>query len=282
MLKIYHLSSLYIIILFLIIVQDCKAQTKEYIAIIPSFHSRQETGSTENPLQLVNQRFVVFVYSNAVAVYAESDFFNQSDNVLDQEFALPSTGHDENGIEPGGRISNGILSIQLWIEGDKVNPQFIRDGDEDWYTIKAKFSPNEKRKVMALFWAQTSLADVDSLPGLDTTIIVNGKRGFLIDLAHATVWNDVIQTIDIYVILKDGILPDEETFSAEPETFDLQDSTLTWSMENIEPSADDNIEVSYESNNNSYSSENTMAKLSTFIVKQVYDQLLDFVSQLDE
>ncbi len=261
---------------------NCEAQSDGYIAIIPPFHSRQEIGSTESPLQLLHQRFVVFVYQNAVAVYSESNFINQSENVVEQEFALPSTGHDENGIAPGGRISNGILSVQLWIQNERLNSKFIQDGSEDWYTAQTRFAPHEKRKVKALFWAETSLTDIDSLPGLDTTIIVNGKRGFLINLAHAAVWNNIIESIDIYVILKDGILPNGETFSAKPSNYDLKDSTLSWSMNNLEPSSSDNIEILYESLNNSDSTKNTMAKLSTFIVKHTYDQLIYFATQLDE
>jgi hypothetical protein len=263
-------------------ITQCIAQTKDYIAIIPPFHSRQEIGSTESPLQLSHQQFIVFVYQNAVAVYSESDFINQSDNVVDQEFALPSTGHDENGIEPGGRISNGLLSIQLWIEGERVNPQFIQDGNEEWYTIQTKFAPHENHKIKALFWAETSLTDIDSVSGMDTTIIANGQRGFLIDLAHAAIWNSIIESIDVTVILKEGILPNGQTFSAEPTTYDLKDSTLTWSMEYIEPSSNDNIFVSYDSYENLDINMNTIAKLADYIVKKVYDQLLYFVTQSEE
>jgi hypothetical protein len=269
-------------LLLLIITLYCKAQTKEYIAIIPPFHSSEKIGGEENPIQLQSQLFVVFVYSNAAAVYSESEFINQSDNILEQEFSLPSAGHNENGNESDGRISNGIFSIQFWIEGEHVEPQFIRDGDEQWYTVKTEFKPNETREVNALFWAETSLSDIDSLPGFDTTKIFSGKRGFLIDLAHATAWNGVIQSVDVYVILKDSISAGDESFSADPPNYELNDATLIWSMEDIEPSADDNIEISYESSGNFDGSRDTMAKLSAFIVKKVYDQLLDYVNQLEE
>jgi hypothetical protein len=280
--NIYRFILNFLFFLSLANLYNCNAQSDGYIAIIPPFHSTQEFGSTESPLQLLHQRFVVFVYQNAVAVYSESDFINPSDRYLEQELALPSTGHDENGIAPGGRISNGILSIQLWVRGERVNPEFIQNGNEDWYTVHTRLAPHEKRKVSALFWAETSLTDIDSLPGLDTTTIANGKRGFLINLAHAAVWNGLIQTIEIYVILKDGILPNGEAFSAEPLNYNLKDSTLIWSMNNIEPSSNDNIEVLYESSQNSDSATNTMAKLSKFIVKHAYDQLIYYSTQLDE
>ena len=282
MLKRCSLLFIVLNVLLLVTAQKSEAQTKKYIAMVPPFHSRLQIGSSESLLQLSHLRFVLFVYSNAVAVYSESEFINQSDNFLEQEIALPSTGHDENGSEPGGRISNGILSIQLWVQDERVVPKFIQDGDEDWYTINTKFSPHEKRIVKALFWAETSLADIDSSFGLDTTVISNGKRGFLIDLAHASVWNNVIQSIDTYVVLKDGISTDQQTFSATPSIYDLKDSTLVWSMKYIEPSFDDNIFVSYDSSKNVEVDQSTIVKLADYIVKEVYDQLLYFVSQLDE
>jgi hypothetical protein len=261
---------------------ECFAQTEGYIAIIPPFHSRQEMARTESPLQLFHQLFVVFVYSNAVAVFSASDFINQSDNFVDQEFALPSSGHDENGDNPGGRISNGILNVLIWEENEQINPQLIEDGTEEWYTIRSGFDPHKNHRINALFWAQTSLEDYDSIPGLDTSRIINGDRGFIIDLAHASDWNDVIQSIEVYVILKDGLQTEKQNFSAIPTTFDQKDSTLIWSMDNIEPSLGDNIEVTYESSNNVDPSEDTMDKLSGFMVNRIYDQLIDYEKQLEE
>jgi hypothetical protein len=282
MLNIYRSWAIYLTFLNFILLNQSQAQTKEYLAIIPAFHSRQQMGSTESSLQLRHQRFVLFVYPNAVAVYSESDFINQGDELFTQEFAIPSTGHDENGSDPGGRISNGILSIQLWIQGERADPEFIQEGNEEWYTIQTTFAPNEERKVKALFWAETSLTDIDSLLGSDTTIIANGKRGFLIDLSHASIWNNNIESNDVVVVLKDGILSREQNFNAEPKTYDLKDSTLTWSQKYVEPSLEDNIFISYDSPANLDLNMSTMAKLADYIVKKVYDQLLYFVSQLNE
>jgi hypothetical protein len=282
MLNIYRYMSLYFLLLILISPLRLTAQTKDYIAIIPSFHIRQNTTDAESPLELRNLHFIIFAYENAIVVYSESDFINQSENVIEQELGLPSTGHNVNGNDPGGRISNGIRSTQLWVQGEKVNPQFIKDGDEEWYTIQTKLQPRESRKVKALFWAETSLADIEDLPGLDTTVITNGKRGFLIDLAHAAKWKSTIQSIDITIILKDGIFPSWETYSAGLPSYNLKDSSLTWSMKYIKPSTNDNVLVKYESFNNSDSTTNTIAKLSTFIVKQAYGELQYFVSQLNK
>ena len=278
----YRYTLLYFLIFVLISQLYLTAQTKDFIAIIPPFHSRQTTIGTESLLELRNLEFDIFVYKNAVVVYSESDFINESDKVIKQELALPSTGHNENEFDQGGRISNGILSIQLWVEGERVHPQLFKDGDEEWYTIQAKLHPHESQKVKALFWAETSFTDIDSLPGLDTTIIPDGKRGFLINLAHAAVWNSTIQSININVTLKEGILPSGESFSAVPPSYNLKDSILTWSMQYIEPSSDDNVLVTYDSFNNSDTTKNTMTKLSTFIVKEAYGELQYYVSELDE
>ncbi|HVO75395.1 MAG TPA: hypothetical protein VMT35_15305, partial [Ignavibacteriaceae bacterium] len=197
------------------------------------------------------------------------------------KFSLPSTGHLES-TEPGSRTSNGILSVQLWIEDEKVNPQFISDENEQYYTVETQFEPNEIREVNALFWAETSLSDVDSLTGLDTVNIAGGKRGFLIDLEHAAAWNGTIQSVEVYLVLMDGILPGDPEFSAYPPDYELHDNTLSWSMEDIEPSEDDNIEVLYDSGGNLNNDTGTMKKLSSFIVKKAYDQLLDYVNSLEE
>jgi hypothetical protein len=233
-------------------------------------------------LQLNNQRFVVFVYRNSVAVYSEADFVNTGMNTLSQEFALPSTGHDENGILPGGRISTGVLSVQLWVQGEKIAPDFTNDGNEDWYTIRTQFAPGQQKKLKALFWAQTSLTDIDSMPGLDTVVISDGNRGFMFDLAHAAIWNDPIETIRIKIVLLQNLDVKQESFNADPHTYEVQDSTLTWKLYNVEPTANDNIFVWYSSDGKQESEHNTMAKLSTYIVKTVYDNLRNYVRKMDE
>ncbi len=258
------------------------AQQEKYLAIIPTFHDRLNTSGIESSLRLQSQRFVLFVYRNAVAVYSEANFVNTGMETLTQEFALPSTGHDENEDEQGGRISNGILSVQLWVEGERAVPDFIHEGNEDWYTIQSRFTPGGHRKVKAVFWAQTSLTDVDSLPGLNTVAIAIGKRGFMVDLSHATVWNGVIESVGLAVVLKGGMSFRRDSFSGEPNTYDLQDSTLTWSFKNLEPSSSDNIVVSYTPSGSWGTTTNTMAQLSAYIVKKAYDNLLYYVERMEQ
>lgn len=255
------------------------AQEKRYSALIPAFHSRLVASGNENVLELKHQRFVLFVYRNAVAVSAEADFVNTGPDTLSQEFALPSTGHGEAGKEPLGRVSNGILSVQIWMEGQRISPELIHEGNEDGYTIKSKFAPGQRHRVKAIFWAQTSLVDIDSLSHRDTVVLPTGKRGFLIDLAHASVWKHMAQSIDVTLVIKGGMTFKGDAFVPEPDTYHVQDSTIAWSLRNLEPTQRDNIVVSYEPAGGWGTVPNTIARLETFIVKTVYDRLLEYVEQ---
>jgi hypothetical protein len=259
-----------------------RAQEQVCMAVVPAFHDRLHPSGEGSLLRLQSQHFVLFVYRNAVVVYSQADFVNAGTDTLTQEVALPSTGHDENGEEPGGRISNGISSVQVWVEGERVFPEVIHENNEEWYAVQASFPPGEHRIVKALFWAQTTLAGIDSLPGLDTATIAPGKRGFMVDLYHATAWNGVIASISLAAVLKDGLSFSRDSFSAEPDSYELQDSLLSWSFEDVEPLPWDNVVVAYSPTDGVEKGTNTMAKLSSFIVKQVYDELREYAERDEE
>jgi hypothetical protein len=269
---------------FLSITSFCqsKAEDKEYIAIIPVFHDRLNTSGFESSLRLQSQQFVLFVYQNGVVVYSEANFINTGIDSFSQEFALPSKGHDENGSLPGGRISTGIMSAQLWLQGKKIVPEVINDGNEDWYTIRTHFAPGEQCKVKALFWVQTSLEEVDVMPGFDTVTIEDGKRGFMVDLAHAAIWNREIESININTVLLQGVNATDESFTAVPKTYELQNSTLLWKLYEVEPSLDDNVLVFYSSFGDQTLKYNTIEKLSTYFVKSVYDNLVNYAKKILE
>lgn len=279
--KSYSIRIVCLVILLLAPLSLLLGQQKRYSAIIPAFHDRLITSGRESVLQLQRQRFVLFVYRNAVAVSSDADFLNTGADTLSQEFALPSAGHPEIEDEPLGRISNGILSVQLWIEGQRIAPDFIHEGNEDWYTIRARFAPGEHRRVKAVFWAQTSSADARALPVLDTIVIPMGKRSFVLDLSHATVWKNVIESIDVIVVLKSGLSVKRDSIFSEPDTYHIQDSTITWSLRNMKPSSSDNIVVMYAPSGTWGSAPNTMARLEKYIVERVFDSILDYARQID-
>jgi hypothetical protein len=257
-------------------------QPGQFRAIIPAFHDRLGSPGSESPLKLRTQAFVIFVFRNAVAVYCEAEFVNTSRDSVSQEFALPSTGHDRYSGEDNDLVSNGILSPWVWVEGERVGADVVQDDDGEWYAVQVPFQPDQVRELQALFWAQTSLADVDSLPGLDSTEIGPGPRGFLVDIAHAGVWNDVIDSIGVTVVLRGGLSFEADSFVVSPENYDIADSTISWSFQSVEPTTDNDIVFDYRPATPWPSGANTMARLSSYIVTKVYDQLLAYVRQTED
>jgi len=274
MIMVRRYTCAFLFFLLLSVLNQIYAQEHMYTAIIPLFQDRQGETHTEGPLQLVRQQFVIFMYNDAAAVYSEALFKNTGTDTVDQELALPSTNLGFG--EKDRRISNGILGVQIKIEDEKVLPKFLLDGDEEWYTIDLVLGPDEDAEVRSLFWAQTSLANVDSIPGLDTVAIPDGRRGFIVDLSHGAIWNGLIEQVNVTVILKEGLSVKSRSFNADPDTYDVQDSTLTWELLNMEPSPDDNISVSYLSVHKPESPKNTMSVLSRFIISRAYDRLLEY------
>lgn len=280
--KYFHITVCFVLFLVTHLSSYLYAQDKDYLAILPAFHDRLHLSNAENVLQLANQRFVLFVFRNAVAVYSEADFVNSGRDPVDQEFALPSTGHDENGDLPGGRISTGILGVQLWVQGLRIEPQVVTKNNEEWYTIHAHVLPGESRKIKAVFWAQTSLVDIDSLPGLDTALIPDGHRGLMIDLAHAAIWNGWINHVSIDVVLRQNLLVQQDSFQVVPDNYEVQDSLLSWNLYNVEPAARDNIVLYYSTEGTQDDQFTTLEKLSSYLVKKGYDDLLHFSEKLEE
>jgi hypothetical protein len=258
------------------------AQDARSYAIIPAFHDRVNSSGIESPIRLTSQRFIIFVYRNAVAVYSEARLVNTGYDSLTSELSLPSTGHRDNGPGSDGDVSNGILSVRMWVEGARVSPEVVQSGNADWYTIPVRFAPGIQRTVKAMFWAETSITDVDSLPGLDTIPIPPGPRGFTVDLSHASVWNDVIHSVNIAVVLKGGLAFDKDTVSALPETYERQDSVVSWEFRDLEPGPADNPVVRYSPNGPWPRGTNTMARLSAYIVTKVYDELVYFAERQEQ
>jgi hypothetical protein len=257
------------------------SQEDNFIAIVPPFMDRFHDNEWGSPLQLTNQRFVLFLYRNAAIVYSEADFNNTSSDSQTAELSLPSTGYVEKDVFGEPYQSNGILSVQCWVAGERSIPTVVDDGDNEMITLNVAFPPTINTKVKALFWVQTSLTDIDSLPGLDTLKIQDGKRGLIIDLSKAAVWKGVIGSADVQIVFKEGLSP-HDTITVDPDFYDTGDSTITWTFTNIEPSTDDNISIFYDSARKNKTKFDTMKKLSRFIVKREYDRALEYVRQPDE
>lgn len=261
---------------------DLYAQGVNYIAMIPPLHDRRNGSGRSSTVQLTHQRLVISLYRNAAVVYSEGDFVNRGEEPYTVEMALPSTGHREGSGALDARVSNGILGVELWVEGERASPQMVTDGDGDWYVINTTFQPRDVKKIKSLFWLETSLADIDSVPGLDTFRISGGRRGCVIDLSHAGGWYDVIQAVDITVLLKEGLSADGPAFSAEPKTYTVTDSAIEWKFRNIEPSENDDISILYSVPDEAGTPLNTMAVLARYVVTRGYDETREIVRILDD
>ncbi len=272
---------LFVIIFIHCFIVDGKGQQDNFIALIPPFMDRQHSEEWSTPLQLTQQSFVIFLYRNAAVIYSEADLMNTGADTVEYELALPSTGYREESNAAQAYISNGILSVQLWVAGERVESEIRQEGDTEWYTIDAMFPPGITTKVKSLFWVQTSLTDVDSISSLDTVKIRDGKREIFLNLSQAAIWRDVIGLFDATVVFKEGLSP-RDTLDANPDNYEVGDSTISWTMRNIEPSMEDNISLYYNSDVKRKSRMDTMKKLSRFIVKRAYDEMLEYVRQLDE
>jgi hypothetical protein len=272
----------YVALIALGIAVQGRAQDRDYLAIIPALHDPQHSSDASGSIQLTRQSFVIFLFRDAAVVSSETEFLNTAGDSVEQEVSLPSTGHDENGDAPGGRLSNGILSVRMWVEGERVTPVVSNVLGEESYSVRVRFDRFQRHTVKALFWLQTSREDIDATPGLDTAIIPDGRRGFMIDLSHAAIWKDMIDRISVTVVFREGLQPGENDLHATPESYDVRDSTLQWEMRAIEPSSDQNIEIAYASGGSDSHTGSTLARLSRYITGRVYDELTAFVRSQNE
>lgn len=251
-----------------------RGQGNEYRAVIPFFLPRDAQNTTPSSLQLKKQRFILFQYQNAVAVYSEALFSNESDESLNVEIGLPSTGFRPLQPEDDSIVSNGLLGVRIWVDGERRETRIDTDDTIEWFTITPLFRPHEETTVKSMFWVQTSLANVDSLPGYDTIPIPRGPRFFMIDLAGSAVWREAINELHVVLVLKDGLALRDAGFSAEPRTYEARISDLIWTSEDVEPTVGDAISVRYSARK--ATSFTTMGKAAEFITRRVYDDLEEY------
>ena len=260
------------------ILSRAPAQENSSIAIIPLFHDRLQPRGGDERIQLQSQRVIIFVYRNAAAVYLDAHFLNTESDSLTHDIALPSTGHMSI---HSNIVSNGIFGAKLWVSNEHLELS-ISEGNRVWCSIAPSFASHEEKTVHALFWVQTSLADIGSAMGEDSALIPDGRRGFLVDMQHASAWKDIIQSLDVTIVLRESITQKNSRVSVEPKNYFTQHSAYFWSLENVEPSFSDDISFLYSPTTTMTSHWNTLAKLSEYTVHTAYDELLNYVQKLDE
>jgi hypothetical protein len=265
------------VLTFLTCFQIAQGQESIYVALVPPFLDPQQRNDWEGMLQLAHQEFIIFLYQDAAIVYSDAHFVNTGEDPLEIELGIPSTGFvvtDEQGTQ---EASNGILGVRLWVEGERALTEVIQVGNAEWYVVRPTFPPHRETNVKTLFWVQTSLTDVDSVPGLETVPIAPGKRSLLIPLNQAAVWKDVIHSIHVTVVAKNGVARPAAKFTAQPDTYDNVDSVYTWVHWDVEPSIFDDISIEYTTDRLQKTGLNTMKKLSKYIQETGYDKLMEYV-----
>ena len=271
---------IFLLVLFFLVTSSFNpvaAQPSSVVAIIPPFLDQQQRNDWEGMLQLTHQEFTIFLYQGAAIVYADAHFVNTGEDPLEIELGLPSTGFvvtDEQGTQ---KASNGILGVQLWVKGERALTEVTQVGNAEWYVVRPTFPPHRETNVKTLFWVQTSLTDVDSVPGLETVPIAPGKRSLLIPLNQATIWKDVIHSIHVTVVAKNGVARPAAKFTAQPDTYDNVDSVYTWVHWDVEPSMFDDISIEYKTDRLQKTGLNTMKKLSKYLQETGYDKLMEYV-----
>ena len=256
----------------------CDVRGQGSIGIIPLFHDRTDRVEGDDIVQLTHQRVIVFVYRNAAAVYMDAGFVNTESDSIKHEIALPSSGHTS--IRSSAR-SNGILGVRLWVGGERVEPA-TEEGKVKWYTITPAFGSHEEKSIRALFWIETAMSNADAVAGQDSSPIAEGNRALLVDLEHASAWKDVIQSVDVSVTLRESLTRRNAQVRVEPKNYVDQNAGYLWSMQDVEPSFNDDISILYTPPGMMTSHWNTRAKLSDYMTTTVYDELLRYVRQLDE
>jgi hypothetical protein len=240
------------------------------LAIIPAFLDRQHRDYWESTLQLAKQEFVVFLYRDAAVVYSEAEFVNTGSDTLRVELGLPSTGFITAEAPGEQDFSSGIRDVQLWMARERVEPALHHDGGVDWLTVTPVFTPHVQTRIEALFWMETSV-------GEDV-----GDRAIWIPMSQAAIWKDVIESLDVTVVLREGLTADDSLFEADPDNYSVEDSVLTWSFSNIEPGPSEDISVIYNSYRSQALDATARENLSKFIVDRVYGEILEYASEEEE
>jgi hypothetical protein len=240
------------------------------LAIIPPFLDPQQRDDWEGTLQLARQEFVVFLYRDAAVVYSEADFVNTGPDTLRVELGLPSAGFSTGGGLGEQDVSSGIHGVRLWLTHERVEPTLHHYGDVDWLSVTPVFTPQVQTTIKALFWVETPA-------GNDP-----GDRGIGIPLSRAAIWKDVINSVGVTVVLKEGLTAEDSLFEADPDNYSIEDSVLTWSFWSIEPGQSDDISILYNSPHPHIIDASTRENLSRFIIEHAYDEMLGYVRESEE
>ena len=248
-------------------------------AVITPFQDLHNDASLDGSLHLANQRFIILMYQNAVAVYSEATFTNVSGDTLHTELALPSHGYRVS-MDGSAVYNSNLYGPRVWVAGDRLQVTTEETDEAEWYTVRPVFAPGQIKTLKALYWVPTEIDAIDAEPPSDSGAIAPGKRHWQIRLSDANGWQGMIGNVDVHVIVKDGLAEELSAIRLRPKSYESKDSVLTWSFSNIKPGESQNIHCAFDTPVRGKSGTlvpselNTLPELAGELTKGGYDELL--------
>jgi hypothetical protein len=255
------------------------SQETDTLAVLPPYLQRDEE---EENIEMVSMRIMIALYRNGAAVYSEAAFRNNSSYQQNVEVGLPSDGFSTTG--PGGAplSSKGLLGLEMWVGGEKVLPDAEKFGDELWYLIMPLFPEERELTVRCRFWISTTEGPYPDNPSADSTRFGAGKRILVVPLQRSAMWSGFISNATVALKFMDGWADLDSGCVIQPENFDMQDSLIIWSLDDLEPSADQDILIQCETGEIGGGRLNSLSGMSAYFTETGYRDLMDAVDQQDQ
>ncbi len=149
---------------------------------------------------------------------------------------------DEDWVTYGGDLWESYKLFDFGAaeaDGGEFEVSFVNEMDADteamnWYLYDVDFEAGEEKRIVNYYWLMPS----------------SYKTGqwFSYILETGASWRESIESVDIYVNFNGDLsVFDVDQLSPEGYEFDIfgDDGTVSWHFENLEPTEDDNISVSY-------------------------------------
>ena len=252
---------------------------EDTLAVLPPYLQRD--GEEEN-IEMVSMRIMIALYANGAAVFSEAAFRNNSSYQQNVEVGLPSDGFSASGPDGIPLSSKGLLGLEMWVGGEKVLPDAEQYGDELWYLIMPSFPEEGQLTIRCRFWMSTTEGPYPDNPSADTTLFDAGKRTLVVPMQRSAMWSGFISNATVAVKFIDGLADPDSGCVIRPEDFVMQDSLIVWSLDNLEPSADQDIVIQCETGGTGGGRLNSLSEMSAYFTETGYKDLMDAVDQQDQ
>jgi len=207
-------------------------------------------------IQMVDEQIKMFVTEKEITIPGKDESveitFNQPLTEIEVSYTFLNTTDEDVDVTMGFPEKNmtgideeieGINDYKLndfvaeYEDGTEIEVTYEKGEVEDfvqtnWYIYEVPFEANEEIVIKNSYWIYNS----------------SYKTGnwFYYILETGASWKDVIEEVDIEVSFMEGLSVDD-VLTITPEGYEMneEDNTITWSLTDIEPTEDDNIEIRY-------------------------------------